>query len=61
LDLQLNFSIITLLVFSTFSCGLKTRPKSPAKTNLPSIQDSYSVKYQEKIDTKKENPKKNKK
>jgi hypothetical protein len=43
LDLPLNSKIIFVLIFISFGCGLKTRPKAPSGSSLPSISKSYST------------------
>lgn len=44
LDLQLNFKIYLTLFFLCIGCGLKTKPKAPKGTALPSIVDQYKFK-----------------
>lgn len=65
MDLQLNFKTFLVLIFIFVSCGLKTNPKAPPGTNLPTIQDEYSYQakpssseQKDEEENKKKNPQK---
>jgi len=49
----LNFKFILIISFFTISCGLKTKPKSPAGTSLPSISQDYSTSIEVQDETSK--------
>jgi len=54
----LNFKYIFLLLIIFSSCGVKTRPKEPANTKLPTITDKYSYKKEVSKQSKEEQKKK---